>query len=259
MAAEEVLAPTGELPVFDGIASLIEQSLVRQAPGSEHEPRFVMLELVREFGLEMLAAAGETEGSRERHARYFLGPEDTETLFAQRYTAPESAARLAAERDNVRLALIWLEERGKLEALLPRTSLLERLWIAPGLYREGQYWMARALARSSQDASIVRFRALEVAVGLAAQGGDYDRSAELVAEGLAVARQLGNQMLMGEALSNAGMLAYRQGAYERAEALLLEAHDLLRQHAESDWYGTPLAVLADTALVQERFDQAAAR
>ena len=111
----------GGLPVFDGIAALIEQSLVRQAPGANDEPRYVMLEIVREFGLEMLIAAGELENSRERHARYFLGPADSESTFTSSFApvfkAPERSTVLA-ERDNVRLALASLDEWGELETLL---------------------------------------------------------------------------------------------------------------------------------------------
>src|SRR5262249_31140296 len=130
-AAEAVATSGGALQAFDGIASLIEQSLVRQAPESDDEPRFVMLEIVREFGREMLAASGETEKSRERHACYFLGPEDVAAPYATAFKAPEGSAVLAAERDNVRLALIWLDERGQIDNLLTRTSLLTRLWFAP--------------------------------------------------------------------------------------------------------------------------------
>ena len=50
----------------------MEQSLLRQVPGVDDEPRYQMLETVREFGLEQLTAAGEVDEARERHARHFL-------------------------------------------------------------------------------------------------------------------------------------------------------------------------------------------
>jgi tetratricopeptide (TPR) repeat protein len=173
------------------------------------------------------------------------------------YTAPESSALLAAERDNVRLALIWLDERGKMDELLSRTLLLARLWFAPGLYGEGLDWIDHALDRSSQVASVARFRALAMALALALQRGDHPRAAVFVAEGLAIARRVGDPVLIGEALTNAGYLAYRQAEYGRAEELLLEAHERLRGRASESWYGTPHSLLGDMALAQERFDQAA--
>jgi predicted ATPase len=257
-AAEAVATPEGDLPVFDGIASLIEQSLLRQALESGDQPRYAMLEMVREFGLEMLAAANETEVSRERHARYFLGPDDIDAPFAEVYEAPESSALLGAERDNVRLSLIWLDERGSMDEMLSRTSLLVRLWFAPGLYREGQHWIAHALERSSQDDSVVRFRAVAVASELSWHGGDYARAEVFVTEALAIARRLNDPVLIGDALAEAGTVAYREGDYGRAEALLLEAHELLRRRAAGNWYGGALSLLGDTALVQGHFGQAAA-
>jgi predicted ATPase len=257
-AAEAVAAPEEDLPVFDGIVALIEQSLLRQAAGPVDEPRFVMLEVVREFGLEMLAAAKETEVSRERHARYFLGPEDIEEPFSQMFKPQESSVLLAAERDNVRLALVWLDERGTLDALLSRTALLYRLWFAPGLFSEGQHWIERALERTSDAAPLVRFRALDAALSLALQRGDYEGADHFMAENLALARVLGDPYLVGEALSTAGHMAYRQGEYGRAVELLLEAHELLRERDEPITDAVTLLMLGDTALVQEQFDRAAA-
>ena len=256
-AAEAVATVDGGVPVFDGITSLVVHSLLLQAPGSDQDPRFVMLEIVREFGLEVLAAANELESSRERHARYFLGPDDVPTSFSPVFEAPESPARLAVERDNVRLAFMWLDERGEMDALLGRMLLLYRLWYAPGLHREGQQWIERALDQPSDVLPHVRFRALDAAMTLAQHGGDHARAAMFATEGLALARQLGDSSLIGEALTNAGHVAYRQGEYGRAEELLLEAHRLLRDRAERDPDGTTLLILGDTALAQEWFDRAA--
>jgi predicted ATPase/class 3 adenylate cyclase len=257
-AAEAVATFEDELPVFDGIAALIEQSLLRQAAGPVDEPKFVMLEIVREFGLEMLAAAKETEVSRERHARYFLGPEDSEEPFLQIFKPQESSGLLAAERDNVRLALVWLDERGSLDALLSRTGLLYRLWFAPGLFGEGQHWIERALERMSDAAPLVRFRALDAALSLALQRGDYEGANRYMAENLALARALDDPNLVAVALNSAGHMAYRQGEYGQAEELLLEAHELLRERDEPFTDAITLLMLGDTALVQEQLDRAAA-
>jgi predicted ATPase/transcriptional regulator with XRE-family HTH domain len=257
-AAEGVADPTGELSVIDGISSLVEQSLLRRMPGSVQMPHFAMLETVREFGLEMLTVANETEASRERHARYFLGPDDVPTPFAPVFDAPESSAVLAAERDNVRLALIWLDARDELDAILSRSLLFYRLWFVPGLHHEGQQWIDRALTRSHDAAPLVRFRALDAALTLAQHGGDHARAAVFVAEALALAYEMDDPVRIGEALTNAGHLAYRQGEYGRAEALLLEAHGHLGERAEPVTDGITLMILGDTALAQEQFDRAAA-
>ena len=199
----------------------------------------------------------ETEASRERHARYFLVPDDVPTSFTPVYAAPESSALLAAERDNVRLALMWLENETKWTHLSRATLLFYRLWFAPGLHREGQQWIERALERTSDAAPRMRFQALDAAMTLAVHGGDYARAATFGAERLALARELGDPVLTGEQLISTGHLAYRQGEYDGAEELLLEAHRLLREHADQDTDSVTLLILGDTSLAQEQFDRAA--
>src|SRR5215203_2947225 len=72
VAVEAVAAPDRNLPVLDGVVALVEQSLVRQMPGIDDEPRYQMLETVREFGLEQLDASGELDEARAQHAEHYL-------------------------------------------------------------------------------------------------------------------------------------------------------------------------------------------
>jgi non-specific serine/threonine protein kinase len=150
------------------------------------------------------------------------------------------------------------------------SAVLYGLWLARGLYEEGLLWLDRALARSSQAASVVRVQALMAAAHLAIYHGDYGRASMFSAEGVALAREmeeptLGRQVMalqVGQALTVAGFLAYRQGRYERAEGLATEAYGHLRNlgdtvpGAVADT-GYALLVLGCNALVQEQFDPAA--
>ena len=71
-AAEAVADLERELPVLDGVVTLVEQSLLRQSASGDEEPRYQMLETVREFGLERLSEEGEVDDARQRHAAHFL-------------------------------------------------------------------------------------------------------------------------------------------------------------------------------------------
>jgi predicted ATPase len=99
--------------VLDGIAALVDQSLVRQLEQAGGGPRFGMLETIREFALEQLEASGEADLVRHHHATYFLTlAEATEPkmLSAQR---EEGLVQQNAELDNVRAALGWsLRDKG---------------------------------------------------------------------------------------------------------------------------------------------------
>ena len=93
--------------MLDDLASLVDKSLLQPVEGPDGEPRYTMLETIREFAAERLEASGESETIRTRHARYFLA-------FAERSRAhlrgPESVRwlrRTDDEHDNLRTAMDW--------------------------------------------------------------------------------------------------------------------------------------------------------
>ena len=135
----------------------------------------------------------------------------------------EWLTRIAFERDNVRLALAWFDEQNESDALLRMSAMAYGVWIAPGLHREGLMWVERALERSSHVASVGRIQALAAAGMMAAFQGDYARAAEFSDEELALARELADPLLVGQALTIAGFVSYRRGDYGRAEALVDDA------------------------------------
>jgi len=264
-AAEAVGNAAGDLPldVEAGIEALVDASLLQVAE-VVGESRFAMLETVREFGLERLEAAGESDAVRQQHAQHFLGSSDSLELGIFIRESRERLARDLVDRDNVRLALSWFDQSGETDALLQLCAAAFGVWFAMGLYREGLHWIERALAQSRHTVSVARVQVLDAAGTLALFQGDYARAAAFTDEELALARELGNPWVLGEALTQAGFLRYRQGEYERAEALLDEALRRLRglAGAKPDMAGgagIPLLILGDTAVAQGQFEGAAAR
>ena len=119
-AAEAVVnagqqANSAGLPVLDGIASLLDKSLLLQVALDDEEPRLIMLETIREFGQECLEAQGEMEAVRQAQAAYYLAlAEKAETELG----GPQLVAwldRLELEHDNLRTALHWFLEQGRAE------------------------------------------------------------------------------------------------------------------------------------------------
>jgi predicted ATPase/transcriptional regulator with XRE-family HTH domain len=265
-SAEAVAAAEGRLAVLDGLVALVEQSLVRQMPGAGAEPRYQMLETVREFGLERLVSSGDADDARQRHAEHFLRVSDDLMQASTILMDHASLMRVVAEHDNVRLALVWYDQHGEIDALLQLSSLLYGLWFSRGLYREGVQWVDRALERSQRVPSSTLIRALDGAGTLAIFQGDYVRATSFIEEGLALAQVLGDPSLMSEALTYAAFLAYRHRAFARAEELLAEARHILAGSAESEPGALPFLTLGgvvpffhigDLALVQGQFAQAA--
>jgi non-specific serine/threonine protein kinase len=261
-AAEAVADANAGFPVLDGVLALVEQSLVRHASGTETEPRYEMLETVREFGLERLLIAEEEETTRARHATHFLDRSGGLARASRLFQSPQSLAPLVADRDNLRLTLAWFDACDEIDPLLQLSVALYGLFFVPGLYREGLQWLERILERSRLVVSVARAQALAAASLLSIYLGDYDRAATVIAAGLTLARELGDPVLISQAQFITGLVEYRCGHYGVAEELLNEASRRLSGLADRvpdarAVDGMALLVLGDTNLAQGRCARAA--
>jgi predicted ATPase/DNA-binding CsgD family transcriptional regulator len=231
-AAEAVCNLDRQAPILDGLASLIDQSLLRQDSSAGGEPRFTMLETIREYGLERLAAGGEYGVIRRRHAVYFMTlAERAEPAFQD----PEPGtwlAQLEAEHDNLRTALDWcLHERTDVEIGLRLAGALTRFWEIRGYWSEGRRWL-EGMLREGSAAPAVRVKALNGAGMLAFQQGDYTHAAALAQESLSLGRASGDARGTATALNILGLGACVSGDYGRAAALGSESLALCRQLAD---------------------------
>jgi predicted ATPase len=132
---------------FDGIASLVEKSLLRQEELPDGQPWYVMLETVREFAQERLAESGENEAIERRHILYYM--KLAETADQQTSGAHESAwqARIEQEHDNLRAALSSCLRRGYVEPGFRLALALWWFWLVRGHLSEGRERFGVLLAR----------------------------------------------------------------------------------------------------------------
>jgi predicted ATPase/transcriptional regulator with XRE-family HTH domain len=216
--------------LLDGLAALVDHGLVRTLDGPGGEARFGMLETMREFGLERLAASGEERAVRDAHAAHLLARvQAVEALLWA--PEPESLRWLAwheAERDNVRAALAWLEGSGRAGAALCLAGKLRFPWEARGHLGEARAWLERLLAQDTDAAPGVRAKALVEAGALALRQGDVARARVLCEEARPLARGIGERIVAAEAEQHLGSVAALRGDYDAAEARLGEALALLR-------------------------------
>jgi len=131
---------------LDGLASLMDKSLLRMAAAGQGEPRFGMLETIREYALERLAARGDEEESRRRHAGYYLALAEAAEPELTGPTQGMWLERLEHEGDNLRAALRWTRESGEIETGLRLAGALWRFWYTRGYQREGRGWLEGLLA-----------------------------------------------------------------------------------------------------------------
>jgi non-specific serine/threonine protein kinase len=197
---------------------LVDYSLMRKEVTVDGEPRFAMLETIREFGVGQLAAHGDTEQVRTAHAHHFLVlAEEVAPLLK----GPEQRRwldRLEADHGNLRAALGWFAQEDDGEAALRLAGTLARFWWVRGHLSEGSAWYERLLA-AARDRPVdpaVRARALTGAAILAHLQRDLDRSAALLEEGLGWARTAGDAREIADALNSLGRVAVDRGDLDRA-------------------------------------------
>jgi non-specific serine/threonine protein kinase len=163
--------------ILDGVASLMNKSLLQPGGPADGEARFTMLETIREFGLEQLAARGETAEISRRHAAWYLAlAERVEPDLYGGRRQGSGCALLESELDNLRAALAWLIEAGAAEDALRLATALLRFWYTRGYLSEGRDWLERALALADVTAPALRAKALTGLAVLAWPQNDRERA-----------------------------------------------------------------------------------
>ncbi|MCC6178241.1 MAG: tetratricopeptide repeat protein, partial [Chloroflexi bacterium] len=238
--------------VLDGIESLIANSLLLSADTAGGEPRHRMLETIREFGLEMLGASGESTRLSERHLAWCL---DLAEQFSRHVGGPDYDAwlpRIDAEYDNILAALRWSgaaasdPERG-----LRIVGRLGDYWSLRGKAGEGRAWASGLLTRTTARTE-ARAMALGTAGYLATRQGDYEAGRAWLEESLAIRREIADPRQITRALRHLSLVWHHLGDYQRARALLEEGLLLPQQTSAAREYFLTLRFLADL-----HFDSAA--
>ncbi|MBV9358454.1 MAG: tetratricopeptide repeat protein [Chloroflexi bacterium] len=245
--------------VFAVLADLVQRNLLLSIDDGTGEPRFRLLETVREFALEQLEASGQADATRWSHAAYF------EALVGQalpRLGGAEQRAWLdvlARELDNLRAALRWLIQRGDEASLRTAAELnwaLWPFWWARGYLSEARRWSTAILDQPLASA-IDRGRAAWVASTAALDEGDYSAAPALVATCLEVFRANDDPRGLARALLAAGWAAPIDGAPGRAIEAHLESIEQFRRAGDETGVILALAGLGNTAMLMGDLDAAA--
>jgi len=268
-AAEAVLSDDGrsetEMTIFipsdavlDGLASLVDKSLLEQVEGVGDESRLVMLETIREYALEQLAAHDENETLRQRHAEYYLTLAEAAELELEGPRQLVWLQRLELEHDNVRAALGGALERGNAALALRLAGALEWFWIMRGYLSEGRRWLEALLAlpASSTVAATVRAKALSTSGYLAHLQGDQAMARPLLPESLTLFREVGDKRGIVVSLVKLGWITLYDRNLGEARALFEEGAAICREVNDKGRLAAALFGLGATVM---REDIAAAR
>jgi predicted ATPase/DNA-binding CsgD family transcriptional regulator len=221
-AAEAVSRPSLLSPssdFFELLASLADQSLLRHVDGPGGESRYAMLETVREFGLEELAAAEDEVAALQAHAAYYLALVERAAPELHGEHQLEWVARLKTEYANIRAALDWFGQEGQGNEVARIGWALFWFWKFQGHYIEGQGWYERALETGASLHPLARQAALIGASHYAWVLGDVKRSENAAREALALEETHGEAFLPGAAELMLSRIIYWQGDAVAADAI----------------------------------------
>jgi predicted ATPase/class 3 adenylate cyclase len=187
--------------VVDGLGSLVEKSLVRQVDGVAGEPRFEMLETIREFAAEQLVARGRSEVLRAAHAAAFVELAETAAPLVMGADKRRWLDQLEEDHDNLRAAFGWALEMGDAEAALRIGARLWRFWQMRGYLAEAGERLQVALALpSSHDHPQLRADALSAAAGVAYWRADAEQSRGWYEQEIEARRAIGDRPGLADAL-----------------------------------------------------------
>ncbi|MBA3552535.1 MAG: tetratricopeptide repeat protein [Actinobacteria bacterium] len=256
---ETVCGPAADLgmDVLEAVGSLKEKSLVTTIGEDWGEPRFSMLETIREYAAERLEESGEAEEIRRRHAEVFLAlVELAEPKLTGRERMPW-LDRLEREHDNLRAALRWTSEQGDHDRALTMAGKLWRFWQQRGMIEEGRLRVGDAMARAGGEADPrARLKALEAAGSLAYWQADIDGQTAFYQEALALARRIGDEASIANALYNASFPLIYTERLEEARRHLEESLALYERLGDRLGVARVEWGLGDVFFVERRFEEA---
>jgi predicted ATPase/class 3 adenylate cyclase len=238
--------------VVELLGRLVAKSLCL-TDGQGSDPRYRLLETVREYGLEKLAEIPECQLVLARHRDFYLGfAEDAES----RLQGPEQVAwlqRLEADHDNLRAALRWSLDHEETEPALRLGSALSLFWDTHGYVREGREWLDELLACARERATSVvtpegrraLAKVLDAASRTRARWSEFPQATEFLTQGLAVWRELGDKHGIAGALNNLAVGATQSGDRARARVLVAESLALFRELSDKRGTAHALNNLAD--------------
>jgi tetratricopeptide (TPR) repeat protein len=240
-----------DLDLLDGMASMVDKSLVQQVERANGESRFAMLQTIREYALEKLEASGEAPPTKRAHAAYCLVLAEEEVPEQGGTESAEWLERLAAEHDNFRAALEWLTETGDADWGLRLGAALLRFWDMREYFAEGRDSLGKLLNLPGAAAPTkARARAVFAAGVLASGQGEY-ASAEIHGwESLDISRQLGDQQGIAVSLNALAVTARDRGNVSEARSLFEESLRQWREVGDQKGVARSLSNLATVVRLQ---------
>ncbi|HSK71383.1 MAG TPA: protein kinase, partial [Pyrinomonadaceae bacterium] len=264
LKAEEYRIPASPRPrvaasqtdVFDGIASLVDKSLLLQREQSDGESRFRMLKVVREFVLETLEASGEADEIKRRHAEFYASLSETAEPELRAASIAEWLEILDREHDNLRSAMEWSLENEP-EIALRIVGALRSFFVRRGYLSEGSRWTKQAMERSGESADPkLRAKAYFGLGTLKRFQGDLEAAGFFTGESLRLARAIGDKYWICVSVGDLGLVKFMRDDLEQGKILMEESLSIAREIDDGKLVSIRLTGLGEIARKQEDYESA---
>lgn len=234
-AVESVCVGNGieSAQVLDTLSHLVEKSLVMADKPEPGEPRYRMLETIRQYALEKLTESGELDPSKNRHLNYFVEWVETAEPYLNGAEQLRWVELYEAERSNLRAALDWsLTGEERVEAGLRLAAACGRFWRLHNYFSEGRVRFSSLLSHpAAQKRTLARASALGHMANLMYLQSDYPAMKPVLEEALSICRELGDplQGKLAFTLELMGEMATEEGDYKLAPVYFQEALGIFRK------------------------------
>jgi predicted ATPase/class 3 adenylate cyclase len=255
LEAAEAICGVNGVDVFEGLASLVEKSLVQQNQSSGSEPRFSMLETIREYASQRLDERPDAEDVRRRHADHVMSLAGPQSNFLGP-DGPRLLREFDAEQDNLRAALAYLLGSGRAEMALELIEGVWPFWMVRGHLEEGRRWAEEAVTQTADRPSKLRSWDVSALGEFLRFQGRFEEAIDAKNEALADLRKLKETRLVAATLHDLGEIHMQLGDRDRARQLHEEALLLRRKDGDRIGIAHALVGLADLALTEDDFDRA---
>jgi predicted ATPase len=243
-----------DLDLLDGMASMVDKSLVQQVEYDKGESRFVMLETIREYALDKLQASEEKASTKRAHAAYCLILAEEAPTELGTAEAAAWLERFTLEHDNFRAALEWLTETADADWGLRLGTALFRFWEIREYFAEGRERLSRLLdLPHTPGARKARTRALFAAGVLAGEQGDYAAAEKLIGESESIARKLDDKTGVAVSLNALAVFARDRGNIPLSVALFEQSLALWRESGDLKAVARALSNLANVRKLQRDY------
>jgi predicted ATPase/class 3 adenylate cyclase len=232
---------------IDALQSLIEKSLLRRRSDDDAEPRYWMLETIREYALGRLRSTEAAEQMLRAHADYFLRLAEGAEARSGNPDASDAYRTMERDRENLRLALSWLRESESKALFVRLAAALGHFWAIRGDVSEGRRWLEAALA-VDVDEPYAKQEALRYAFWMSVFGGDLESAEALARERVRSAELSGDDRVLAAAVGALARVAQMQGDMERARELQSKMVEFARRSGDESLTGNALANLGAVAL-----------